>query len=248
MSIDGRKELHRFAHSVLGAYLLAAADRVRPQADLLAVAAKDFLGSERCDQLVDQFMKTMVQALATELNKERRADPFRRLLCHPLTELLDSGALSRTLLNNYFGFLHLVLGDGQDQLAGECQALIDELRQDPHFSWDMFYQDERAKALLWTVLVRINETFKRFEVRRDWFIGLMQNRTHAVSLAPNAFIPLPRSEEEDTALFGLAEFNLMFTALFRPLLRLTAAESGHFTKLFGAPPAVLIRPLVEKLV
>jgi len=247
MSIDGRHELHRFAQSLLGAYLISVADKVRPQAELLAEAARSFLASQRCDELTDQFMKTLIQALATELNQERRADPLRRLLCHPLTELLQRGVFSRTLLGNYFAFLHLVLGDEQEALSGHCQVVLQELKEDPHFSWDMFYGDPRAKALLWAVLMRVLDTFKRFEPRRDWFIGLMQNRPHAVSLGANSFVALPRNEEEELAQFGVAEFNLVFGALYRPLLTMQAADDAAFTRQFGAPPAVLVAPLVQKL-
>jgi hypothetical protein len=248
MSIDGRHELQRFAQSILGAYLVSAAEKVRPQAEALAEAAREFLVSERCEALVDQFMKTLIQALATELNQERRGDPFRRLVCHPLTDLLVKGEISRTLLGNYFSFLHLVLGDEQEQLSESCQTLLQEMKPDPHFSWDMFYDDPRVKRLLWGVLMRVLDTFKRFEPRRDWFIGLMQNRPHAVSLGAHSFVALPRTEEEDLAQFGVAEFNLMLRALYRPLLTLSGEDDGAFTRQFGAPAAVLVRPLVEKLV
>jgi len=244
MSIDGRRELHRFAQNLLGAFLVS----VRPPSEAMAEAAKEFLASERCDELVGQFMKTLVQALATELNQERRGDPFRRLLCHPLSELLESGDLSRTLLGNYFSFLHLVLGDEQEQLTADCFNLLSDLKADPHFSWDMFYDEPQVRHMQWRVLMRILDTFKRFEPRRDWFIGLMQNRTHAVSLGAHAFIPLQRNEEEEKASFGTKEFNLMFNALFKPLLSLPAKEDADFTRQFGAPAAVLVRPLVEKLV
>lgn len=247
MSIDGKQELHRFAQHLLGAYLISAAEKARPQAEILALAAKEFLESERCAELIRQFMKTLVQLTATELAQERRADPFRRLVCHPLTPLLESGQISRSLLGNYFSFLHLVLGDAQEELTARCQTIIEAIRQQEEFSWDGFYDDPRAKQVLWSVLMRVNETFKRFEPRRDWFISLMQNRSHAVSLASNAFVPLPRSEEEDQAQFTMDHFNLMFGALFRPLLTLEPREQADFTKQFGAPPAVLVRPLVEKL-
>lgn len=248
MSIDGRTELRHFAESLLGAFLVAASDKLPAQREALAQAAKDFLESPDCAKLIDHFMETLVRATAHELAQERRADPFRRLLCHPLTDLLDRGALSRSLLGNYFSFLHLVLGDAQDQATEQCQSVIDHLQADQHFSWDNFYEDERAKQILWGVLLRIAETFKRFQPRRDWFIGLMQNRTHAVSLGAHSFMPLARREEEDLAPFAVAEFNLMFGALFRPLLNLPARDQGAFTRQFGAPPVVLIGPLVEKLV
>jgi hypothetical protein len=102
--------------------------------------------------------------------------------------------------------------------------------------------------VLWTVLVRIAETFKRFDPRRDWFIGLMQNTPHAVSLGSHVFIPKPRHEEDDQPHFGVAEFNLLFGALFRPLMRLEPRDDAAFTQLTGIPPVRLVQPLVEKLV
>ena len=242
MSRQGRDELQKFAQTILGAFLVSA------RRDDLAEEAKAFLASDRCAELANQFLGTLVHAVASEMAQERRADPFRRLLVHPLTELLESEAVSRALLPNYFNFLHLVLGDQQDALTRQCEEIVDEVRKDPHFTWDFFYDDPRAKAVLWGVLLHIVEAFKRFEPRRDWFISLMQNRMHAVSIAPNAFVPLAHSEEDNVVSFDKPQFDLLFGALFRPLLRLAAQDDAAFTRLFGAPPARLIRPLVEKLV
>ena len=241
--MKGREELHRFAQSLIGAFLVSA------RQEELMLEAKAFLESDRCAELVSQFLGTLTHAVASEMAQERRADPFRRLMVHPLTEVLESGGVSRTLLPNYFNFLHLVLGDdGQAELTRQCEAILQEVKGDPHFTWDFFYDDPRARAVLWTVLMRIADAFKRFEPRRDWFIGLMQNRMHAVSIAPNAFVPLVHSEEEDKAQFGVPQFNLLFTALYRPLLWMAAGDDAAFTRLFGAPPAKLVAPFVEKLV
>ncbi len=239
---QGRDELQRFAQTIVGAFLVSS------RREELAEEAKEFLASDRCAEMVNRFLETLVQVVATEMAQERRADPFRRLLCHPLTELLESDQVSRTLLPNYFNFLHLVLGDQEDALTRQCEEILADVRRDPHFTWDFFYDDPRAKALLWGMLMRIAETFKRFEPRRDWFISLMQNRLHAVSLAPNAFIPLAHTEEDNIVNFDKPQFDLLFGALFRPLLRMSAQDDAAFTRLFGAPPAKLVTPLVEKLV
>jgi hypothetical protein len=244
MSVDGRNELQRFAESVVEAFLQQVKDS--EHADQ-AEASREFFASRQCADLVDRFMRSFAQALATDLMQERRADPFRRLLCHPLTELLDQGALSRSLLGNYFSFLHLVLGDDQESMTQRCQQIIDQLHSHPQFSWDLFYDNERAKLVLWQALMRVQDTFKRFDARRDWFIGLMQNRPHSVSLGTHSFMTLPRSDEEDQASFGVTEFNLMFGALYRPLLSLNGADQAAFSTTFGAPPEKWIRPLVDQL-
>ena len=105
MSIKGREELHRFAQTILGSFLVAA------KQEGLGEEAKTFLASDRCAELVNQFLGNLTNAVASEMAQERRADPFRRLMVHPLTEVLESGGVSRGLLPNYFNFLHLVLGD-----------------------------------------------------------------------------------------------------------------------------------------
>src|SRR5271155_5266793 len=125
MSTKGHGELHRFAQSMVGAFLLSLDGLTQ---SLLREPAKEFLASERCASLVDQFVQILAQEMATELAHERRADPFCRLLCHPLTDLLASGALARSLLGNYFSFLHLVLGDAQDEMTTKCQAIVDEIK------------------------------------------------------------------------------------------------------------------------
>jgi hypothetical protein len=71
---------------------------------------------------------------------------------------------------------------------------------------------------------------------------------HAVSIASNAFVPMPHSEEDNKVTFDKPQFDLLFGALFRPLLRLSGPEDSAFARLFGAPPARLVGPLVEKLV
>ncbi len=242
MSMNGREELHNFVQIVVGAFLVST------RQEHLAEEAKAFLASVRCGELEDRFMDTLTQALATQVMQERRGDPFRRLLCHPLTDLLESDQISRNLLPNYFNFLHLVLGDQLGDFAHQCEEILLDIKREPHFTWDFFYDDLRAKKVLWEVLMRVAETFKRFDIRRDWFIGLMQNRMHALSLAPNAFVPLAHTEEDNQVTFGKAQFDLLFGALYRPLLRMPGDDDAAFTRQFGAPPARLIGPLVEKLV
>ena len=116
--MKGREELHRFAQSVIGAFLLSA------KQEGLSEEAKTFLASARCAELVNQFLATLTHAVASEMAQERRTDPFRRLMLHPLTEVLEAGAISRILLPNYFNFLHLVLGDdGQAEMTSQCEEI-----------------------------------------------------------------------------------------------------------------------------
>ena len=126
-------------------------------------------------------------------------------------------------------------------LAGPSPCHPDPLA----FSWDSFYDDPRSRQILWTVLIRVSESFKRFELRRDWFISLMQNRPQAVSIGPNAFVPRPSHEEQHN--FGLEEFNTMFAALFGQMRHLSPAEARAFERDFGVAPEKAFAPLLLAL-
>ena len=198
-------------------------------------------------QLLSQSHQRLLEAAEMELIRQRRGDPFQRLLAHPLSGLFAEGRLSRDVLVNYFSFLHLVLGDARDALTERCVAVVAELKEPDalDFSWDIFYDEPRSKIILWTVLARIAESFRRFDARRDWFIALMQHRSQAISLGPNAFVP--RHPSDDPQAFGDEQFKLMFAALFGPLRDLSRQDSLAFERHFAVAPERLFGPLLNEL-
>ncbi len=84
------------------------------------------------------------------------------------------------------------------------------------------------------MLVRIAQSFKRFEARRDWFLRIMQHKQTSVSLAPNKYVQL--GDGLDVAQFGKDEFLNLFESLFAPVKRLTAQEAVHFETATGLTP------------
>ena len=250
MSAEGRAEMGQIAERILGDFLRMVEERHRGapvRAVELRAVQQTYMASPQFGAVLHQAHGRLLDAAAHELLRQKRSDPFHRLLVHPLTGALEDGRLSRDILLNYFSLLHLVLGDARDTLSEQCSAILKELR-DPDalaFSWDSFYQDPRAKQVLWVVLVRIAESFRRFDARRDWFIGLMQNRPQAVSLGANAF--LPRHSSEPSQLFGVTEFNLMFGLLYAPLRDLSRTEAAAFVHHFGASPEQLLGSFFAEL-
>lgn len=206
-----------------------------------------YKGSPEFNNFLDRACKQLVDAAQQEAVRQKREDPFQRLVTHPMTEAFEAGELSREILPNYFSFLHLVLGDTRDTLTARCVTILRQLKEKEglNFTWDLFYEDPRAKEVLWSVLVRVAESFRRFDARRDWFIALMQNRPQAISLGPNAFKPKPPSEESHP--FGLREFAIMFNCLFQPLRKPTVAEAVLFERVCGARPEKLLGPIFAQL-
>ena len=239
MSAEGRAEMRRIAERMFADYLQLIEERHSTVATVpqLRAALDAYLGSPGFKVVLSKAHGRLLEAAALELLRQKRREPFPRLVVHPLAVAFSDERLSRDLLPGYFSFLHLVLGDAQDKMAAQCLDILSELRDhDPlGFSWDHFYEDPRAKLILWSVLARIAETFRRFDARRDWFIGLMQNRPHSVSLGPHAFQPLPRSDGETKA-FGAEEFAILFDVLFSPLRDLRPADLAAFQRSFGGAP------------
>lgn len=250
MSGGGRAEIRRIAEKLLSDYARFLETRHRSQAlppALLSQAAREFLTSPDFTSQLPFIHQRLLDAAEEELLRRKRRDPFLRLMTHPMSRIFEEERLSREILVNYFSFLHLVLGDMRETLGRRCQEILADLQKaDPLvFSWDSFYEDPRARQVYWVVMVRIAESFRRFDIRRDWFIGLMQNHPQAVSLGPNVF--LPRQAPEEAPPFGKEEFNLMFGALFAPMRDLTPGERLAFQQDFGAGADHVLGPIFAEL-
>jgi hypothetical protein len=248
MNNDTRTMLQRTVERTLAAYLAQVEKQYAGVAvghHQLTTAMQAFLASTSLNGLLDGSYSQLMEMAADELLRHERADPFHRLMVHPLTEAFDADRLSRDILTNYFSFIHLVLGDAEADLTTRCAEVCADLRQAKYFSWDEFYADLRAKCILWAVLGRIAESFRRFDARREWFISLMQNRFQAVSLAPNAFLPKPHSDQPHP--FGAEQFNILFGDLFGPLRNLSPKETAAFRREFNAAPDQVFGPLFAHL-
>lgn len=164
-----------------------------------------------------------IEAELPNAERDRRKDLFQRMMVHPLESLLESGAIDRRYLANYFAFYRHLLGDDRDEMQVECEAVADEvLGQGPEPDWKAFYLDPRIQGVYFKVLARIAKSFARFDLRRQWFIDLMSYdpATEAVS----AHVYIPAKEHEALPPFGGHQFRLLFQALFAPVRHLTPEQ------------------------
>lgn len=148
----GRDDLRRFVSHILDTYIQA----LERQHDGGPVTVKDlrdvaraFESSTTLDTSISATYRRIKDEAAKELIRNRRREPFKRLMVHPLTSSLDSGALPRDMLPNYFNFLHLVLGDETEALSRLCVTICKDERHEDGVDWDAFYRDDRAKYVLW---------------------------------------------------------------------------------------------------
>ncbi len=245
MGTHGPKFLRKTTNVVLDA-LLQAAERAyggRPVAvEALHEIVQGLKNSAQFDPFYTQSFHELSKIVDGEKLSNQRQHAFGRLMLHPLSHALDQGPLNRDMLPNIFSFFHLVLGEDAETYASRSQDIVkglrDELGED--FTWDAFYLDPDARIIQWHTLVRIAQSFKRWDVRKDWFMKLMQYTPTSVSVGPSAFVMREIDHDEEPKLFTNREFCIFFRGLFSSLDELTANEEKAFAKEFGQPPHHLI--------
>jgi hypothetical protein len=253
MTTNGPRQIRDAANELLDAFIRAIeqsyAGRPVNTADLRKVAAA-LKASPDFDALFDRtFTDVQSQALAHALaqaHDAQRVEMFHRVMTHPLDPLLDAEVISRDALPNFFNFLRLVLGDAVDTFQQRCVDAHEELKAKTgeNFTWDTLYADDRAKLVLFEVLMRIADAFKRFDARKDWFIGLMQYSPTTIGVASNVFVPNPKAGKWT---FGEAEFTKMFQHLFQPVRNLSKHDHALFATELGRTPDEVFQPLFRNL-
>jgi hypothetical protein len=250
---NGPRQIRDTANELLDAFIRAIeqthADKSITAPELRRVA-EALKASPDFDALYDRaYEELQSQALAHALAVEhdaQRVEMFHRVVTHPLDALLDNEVIARDALPNFFNFLRLVLGDEVDAFQARCVEAHDEIKAKAGdaFTWDMFYADDRAKLILYEVLARIADAFKRFDARKEWFIGLMQYAPTTIGVASNVYVPNPKAK---TWSFGPDEFAQMFQHLFKPVRDMSAADHALFTQKLGRTPEDAFAPLFRQI-
>jgi hypothetical protein len=178
----------------------------------------------------------VVAAIAQSQNQHRRVNAFGRLIVHPLDDFFASAQLDRSLLHNFFFFVQALVGEREGEWNAACAQVLEETRDKggDDFGWDAFYSDPRAETIFWLTLVRIAQSFQRFDTRREWFFRIMQHKQTSIGLAPNKYVQI--GDGLDVAQFAKSDFLAIFDTLFAPVKRLTLQEVVRFEAATGVTP------------
>jgi len=253
MGSRGPKLLRRTTNHVLDA-LLQAADAAYSGKPLSKEALRDIVQGLKDSRQFDEFYRRayseLIQVVDEERLEQQRQNAFGRLMVHPLAELFHKEVLGRDILPNVFSFFHLVLGDDAELYNERCMERVHELRETlgEEFRWDAFYDDPEAKTVMWHTLVRIANSFKRWDARKDWFMKLMQYTPTTVSLGQSAFVVRERpADHDEPRVFGNRHFCAFFRALFSPLTNMSQEDEARFRAEFGSDPHRLIGQFLVNL-
>jgi len=252
MGEPGPAYLRKVTNDVLDALVIAAerASAGHPLSPgLLVEIVNGLKDSAAFDDFYRRSFAEIAQLVATEDLNQRRTNAFGRLVIHPLDPLFETGELDRALIGNLFSFLHMVLGEEAQANADRCRDILAMLRDEmgTSFTWDAFFSDPEVRLVEWQVLLRIADLFKRFDVRKDWFIKLMHHRQNTISVASNAFYTIEHETAAEPITFGEREFALIFHAWFDPLENLSPRDDLAFRRAFGSNPRGRIGPFLTLL-
>jgi len=222
------------------------------------------LGQARIDAVFERFMTSpdyagfydqsyrdlFTESLAAGTSC-RRGDSFGRLMAQPLMRLFEAELLKREILPNLFSFFRMVLGEDEARFTQKCKAIVERVKSlGGHDStWELYYRDEEARQVYWQVLARIAALFKRWDLRKEWFLKLMQYTPTTSSLGPMAFqVREPGNHDgSPPMLFGDEEFKILFHGLFDEFAGMTPSELALFRKEFGEESVKQIEQVLDKL-
>jgi hypothetical protein len=245
MGPRGPRLLRLTTNHVLDALLQAAETAYHGQ-PIGMKALHDIVEGLKAGAHFDEFYRHSYAELTAAVEQEKlaqqRSNAYGRLMIHPLNPALQDGTLDRDMLPNVFSFFHLVLGDDAQTYGDRCKDIVSALRDDlgDQFHWDRFYADPAAKRVQWHTLTRIATSFKRWELRKEWFIKLMQYTPTTVSLGQSAFVTREVDHTEEPRVFSNRDFCAFFQALFTPLTDMPPSDEPLFRKEFGSDPHHLI--------
>jgi hypothetical protein len=160
---------------------------------------------------------------------KKRKHAFYRLIVHNFSVLFkaenvgqtDPNGLSRDNLPAFITAIKLILGD--EVIAAheeQCGKIVEDLKtkfgdtKSWHTLWDEFYDDPRSQAINVRSLYMIAAYFKRWDIRKQWFIQVMNHDQVTIGLASNAYVVIEGRSGTNAGKFTEIKFQILMQQLF----------------------------------
>jgi len=160
---------------------------------------------------------------------KKRKHAFYRLVIHNFSVLFkaenvgqtDPNGLSRDNLPAFITALKLILGD--EVIAAheeQCSKIIEDLKtkfgdtKSWHTLWDEFYDDPRSQAINVRSLYMVAAYFKRWDIRKQWFIQVMNHDQVTIGLASNAYVVIEGRSGTNAGKFTEVKFQILMQQMF----------------------------------
>ncbi len=190
-----------------------------------------------------------VTAFAHDQVLQQRRNALGRLLVKPFARLFDDPAagVERAHLGQFFEAVKILLGaDKYDQLDRICQDIVADPAQGTSQPWEAFYVDPRSEAVFEQVLVDVVRAFQRFDIRREWFLTIMNHNAAYQSTGSRSFVRKGR-EENTAAYFGPRQLDLVLGCMFAVLRQGAGLRGQDFQRRQGIGVEALCGPMMLHL-
>lgn len=233
-------------------------DRIRAEAQKnggqLSLANIDSLQAEFGAQTqalslaFEQSFEAYVLARERAAWDNKRDFPFDRLIVKKFSHLFSDRSakfdrVSRRMLPGFFMAMGMMLGpDVVDEFQEKCRVIVERIRsaQADEFDWSDVYDADKDAQIIMDALVPIARHFDDFEMRREWFVNLI-----------NGHLSRPNADDKEDAGWELTNrgFNLFLNALLADLrVQLNdVKEKPRITKRYGASDVNILLRTLKKI-
>lgn len=191
-------------------------------------------------------------AKAVELDR-RRTNALARIILQPVEWLFDDpqAGLSRVVLPQLVDALRMMLGCDLHESLQQRAAAVAHAHRDRNgvTDWTAAIAGDEARAISLEALVALADRFRRFDLRKDWFLLFLNTNPATSAVAPNAFVVRSVEERSRHKQIGDAQFSALMGALFSSVHpgKFAEASAIAFTRQFRRPPEAVFGHLFVEL-
>lgn len=172
------------------------------------------------------------QFAARQLDQQRRNYVGRIFVKKISTILTDDGdGLKRSHLPQLFHALTIILGEEAcADLRRRCEEVLEVLSRDGEVTrWDEFYAAPEIRLVLQNIQVAIARAFRRFDLRKEWFMTIMNSGATCQSVGS-------KKKTESPDYFTEQHLLQLLGALFDEFRKMDEAATKTFIERWGVEP------------
>ncbi len=195
----------------------------------------------------------LVSAKVVELDK-RRTNALARIILQPAEQLLDDpqAGLPRGIMPRLVEALRQMLGCDLHETLQQRATTVAHAHRDGKSGatdWGAVFASDEARTISFDALVALADCFRRFDLRKDWFLLFLNTNPASSAVAPNAFVVRSAEERSRHKQIGDAQFSALMGALFSNVHphKFDEASAAAFTRRFGRPPEAVFGRLFVNL-
>ncbi|WP_135080365.1 hypothetical protein [Terasakiella sp. SH-1] len=135
------------------------------------------------EKYCDKLFERCSEQIRRSMQKTPRVNVYGRIVAQPFETLLnrDPVVIATAQLNNFFHAIEVILGRAKyEHLMEDSLRLMERISRDrgSKFTYYDLYISDECWEIRWDSFMALAGFFTKFNIRKDWFIRMMQSDTH----------------------------------------------------------------------